>query len=86
MRSCINLVSLWGGSIAGRLVTSLCSPCRGRWRCRWGGVLDVGVPGPAPFGAMICSDSSPLDFDGVSARVDERVGAALVRGEVGEQL
>ena len=51
-----------------------------------GGVLDVRLPGPAPFGRLVCGGPTPLDFDGVVTRVGERVGAAVVLGEVGEQL
>ena len=51
-----------------------------------GEVLDVSVPGSAPFGRVMGSDLAPFDFDGVVGRVGVWVRAALVFGEVGEQL
>ena len=51
-----------------------------------GEVLDVSVPGSAPFDRVIGSDLAPFDFDGVIRCVSVWVRAALVFDEIGEQL
>ena len=49
-------------------------------------VLDVSVPGPAPFDRVMGSNLAPFDFDGVVSCVGVWIRAAFVFGEVGEQL
>ena len=49
-------------------------------------VLDVSVPGSAPFDRVMGSDLAPFDFDGVVSCVGVWIRAAFVFGEVGEQL
>ena len=51
-----------------------------------GEVLDVSVPGSAPFDRVMGSDLAPFDVDGVVSCVGVWVRAAFVGGEVGEQL
>ena len=49
-------------------------------------VLDVSVPGPAPFDRVMGSNLAPFDFDGVVSCGGVWICAAFVFGEVGEQL
>ena len=49
-------------------------------------VLDVSVPGSAPFDRVMGSNLTPSDFNGVVSCVGVWVGAAFVFGEVGKQL
>ena len=49
-------------------------------------VLDVSVPGPAPFDRVMGGDLAPFDLYGVVSCVGVWACAAFVFGEVGEQL